>query len=201
AVISHAEWQRDFGGAADVVGRTVGINGHNFTIVGVVPQDFVGIDTVIEPEIYIPRMMMQQADVTLDISNLTNRSVRSVSLIGRLKPRVTVAQAKADVGRISKQLEMEYPETNKDTRAALLTQLAYRLARTQDGGRLGVLLFGVAFLVLGIACVNVSNLFLSAVPARTREMAIRVAMGAPRTRLLRQLLLESVILSGAGTLA
>ena len=201
AVISYAEWQRDFGGAADVVGRAVGINGHNFTIVGVAPQEFVGIDTIIEPGIYIPRMMMQQADVTLDISNLTNRSVRPVNLVARLKPRVTVAQAKADIERISKQLEMEYPETNKDTRAALLTQLAYRLARTQDGGRMGVLLFGVAFLVLGIACVNVSNLLLSAVPARTREMAVRVAMGAPRTRLLQQLLLESVILSSAGTLA
>jgi hypothetical protein len=137
AVISHAEWQRDFGGAADVVGRAVGINGHIFTIVGVAPEEFVGIDPVIEPGIYVPRMMMQQADITLDISNLTNRSVRSVSLVARLKPRVTVAQAKADIERISKQLEMEYPETNRDTRAALLTQLAYRLARTEDGGRVG----------------------------------------------------------------
>ena len=201
AVISHAEWQRDFGGAADVVGRAVGINGHVFTIVGVAPQEFVGIDTIIEPGIYIPRMMMQQADVTLDISNLTNRSVRPVNLVARLKPRVTVAQAKADIERISKQLEMEYPETNKDTRAAVFTQLGYRLARTPDNGRMGVPLFGVVFLVLGIACVNVSNLLLSTVPARTREMAVRVAMGAPRMRLLQQLLVESVILSSAGTLA
>src|SRR5262249_48787268 len=167
AVISRAEWQRDFGGAADVVGRTVGINGHIFTIVGVAPEEFVGIDTVIEPGIYIPRMMMQQADVAMDIANLTNRYVRPVNLVARLNTRVTVAQAKADIGQISKQLETEYAETNKDTRAALLTQLAYRLARTQDGGRMGVLLFGVAFLVLGIACVNVSNLLLSVVPART----------------------------------
>jgi len=201
AVISHAEWQRDFGAAADVVGHAVAINGHIFTIVGVAPEEFVGIDPVIEPGIYIPRMMMQQADITLDISNLTNRSVRSINLIARLKPRVTVAQAKADIERISKQLEMEYPETNKDTRAAVFTQLGYRLARTPDNGRMGVLLFGVVFLVMGIACVNVSNLLLSTVPARTREMAVRVAMGAPRTRLLQQLLLESVILSSAGALA
>ncbi len=201
AVISHAEWQRDFGAAADVVGHAVAINGHIFTIVGVAPEEFVGIDPVIEPGIYIPRMMMQQADITLDISNLTNRSVRSINLIARLKPRVTVAQAKADIERISKQLEMEYPETNIDTRAAVFTQLGYRLARTPDNGRMGVLLFGVVFLVMGIACVNVSNLLLSTVPARTREMAVRVAMGAPRTRLLQQLLLESVILSSAGALA
>src|SRR5207244_9629482 len=140
AVISHAEWERDFGGAADVVGRSVAINGHVFTIVGVAPEEFVGIDPVIEPGIYIPRMMMQQADITLNVSNLTNRSIRSASLVARLKPGVPFAQAKTDIERISKQLETEYPETNKDTRAALLTQLGYRLARTEDGGRLGALL-------------------------------------------------------------
>jgi predicted permease len=200
AVISYAEWKRDFGGARDVVGRTVGISGHTFTIVGVAPEGFVGMDPVIEPGIYLPRMMMQQADASLEISNLTNRSSqRSINLVARLKPAVAITQAQADIERLSKQLETEYPETNKDTRASVLTQVSYRLAQNRDGGKMGVLLFGVAFLVLGIACVNVSNLFLSTVPARMREMAVRAAMGAPRRRLLQQLLIESVILSVAGS--
>jgi putative ABC transport system permease protein len=114
-----------------------------------------------------------------------------------LKPGVTVAQAKEDVARISTQLEMEYPGTNKETRAALLTQLEYRSAKG-GGGTFGV--FGMLFLLLGIACINVSNLLLSTIPSRVREMAVRVAMGASRRRLIQQLLIESVILSGGGTL-
>ena len=99
----------------------------------VAPERFVGVDPVIDPAIYIPRMMMQQADITLDISNLTDRSARSIKLLARLKPRVTVAQAKEDIARISTQLEMECPGTNKETGTAVLTQLEYRSAKGNGG--------------------------------------------------------------------
>jgi len=201
AVISHTAWQRDFGGAPDVIGRAVAINGHPFTIIGVAPEEFLGVQPFIEPGIYIPRMMIQQAYMGLDTSSLTNRSVRHVGLIARLKPGVTVEQAKEDIGPISRQLELEHAETNKGIKAVVLTQFAYGLAARPSNLGFAVVLLTIAFLVLGIACVNVSNLLLSTVPARTREMAVRVAMGAPRMRLLQQLLLESAILSSAGTLA
>src|SRR5262249_21485012 len=132
---------------------------------------------------------------------LTNRSVRDVGLLARLKPGVTVDQAKEDIVRIASQLQLERPETNKETRALVWTQFGYVLAGPHGNVVFAVILLSIAFLVLGIACVNVSNLLLSTIPARTHEMAVRIAMGAPRMRLLRQLLLESVVLSGAGTFA
>src|SRR5262245_42075976 len=199
AVISYREWQRDFGGRADVIGRVVHINSHPITIIGVAPEEFRGVDRVIEPEIYIPHTTVQQGYMGLDTTSLTNRSARFARLLARLKPGVTIQQANEDVGRIASQLEQEHPETNKESRAVVWTQFRFRQASGLNFAP-GVLLLGVAFLVLGIACVNVSNLLLSAAPARTGEMAVRAAMGASRMRLLRQLLLESTILLGVGTL-
>jgi putative ABC transport system permease protein len=201
AVISYMAWQHDFAGAADVSGRTVEVNGHAFTIVGVAPKDFPGVDPFVMPDIYIPRMMIQQAYSRPDVSDLTNRSGRSAGLVARLKPGVTVEQANGEAGRIAAQLEIEHPETNKGVKAVVLTQAGYRIADAPEDLMLGVVLLSIAFLVLGIACVNVANLLLSTSPARTREMALRVAMGAHRMRLLRQLLLESALLSSVGTLA
>jgi putative ABC transport system permease protein len=200
AVISHSEWLRDFGGAADVVGRAITINGLGFTIVGVAPKDFGGVAFFLDPAIYIPRMMIRQGFSGLEASSLTNRSMRPAGLLARLKPGVRIEQAREDVGRIAGQLEAEHPETNKGMKANAFTQYAFRVADRPGMLRLAILLLAVAFLVLGIACVNVSNLLLSTVPARTREMSMRFALGAPRWRLLRQLLIESIILSGAGTL-
>src|SRR5437867_7166180 len=199
AILSYAEWQRDFGGAVDVVGRVVTINGHAFTIIAVAPREFTGVQPFIQPAIYLPRAVMEEPYMGLDSSWLTNRANRFMNLLARLKPPVTVEQAKADVGRIASQLEAEHPETNKTWKAVVLTQSAFRQAGG-PGLRIAVLFLLVAFLVLGIACVNVSNLLLSTVPTRTREMAVRIAMGAPRARLLEQLLMESAILSIAGTL-
>jgi predicted permease len=201
AVISHTLWQRDFAGSPDIIGREAVINGHVFTIIGVTPEDFHGVEQYVQPEIYFPRMMIQQVLQTRgEAAALMDRSRRSAQLLARLKPGVTVAQAKQDIEQIASRLEQEYPETNKGTKASVLTQFAYRLADDPRLLRMAVTFLTIGFLVLGIACVNVSNLLLSTVPARTREMAVRIAMGAPHTRLLRQLLLESAILSGGGSL-
>src|SRR5205814_376854 len=120
-------------------------------------------------------------------------------LFARLKPGVTMTQANDDIVRIARQLETEHPETNKDRKGMALTQFGYRIADDPRLPRMAVMFLTLAAIVLGIATVNVSNLLLSAIPGRLREMAVRSAMGAPRRRLLQQLLLESAILSTAGT--
>src|SRR5262249_43968492 len=132
AVISDAEWQRDFGRAANILGRTVFINGHAFTVVGVMPQEFRGIQPVIEPQIYIPRMTIGEPNSGLDVTSLTNRSARFANIVARLKPGITLEQANEDIARIAGQLEREHFETNKDIRAVVMTQLAFRQAGGSD---------------------------------------------------------------------
>src|SRR5262249_42735901 len=149
AVLSHAEWQRDFASAADVVGREVFLNGHAFTIIGVAPEEFPGVAPFVEVHIYIPRMMIRQAGIGLDDTPLTNRSVRDVGLLARLKPGVTVDQAKEDIVRIASQLQLERPETNKETRALVWTQFGYVLAGRHGNVVFAVILLSIAFLVLG----------------------------------------------------
>jgi predicted permease len=197
AVISYKVWQRDFAGRADVIGREVAINGHPLKIVGVAPEWFHGLEHFVQPEIYFPRMMVQSVLMT----SLTDRTNRTVRLFARLKPGVSIEQANDEIGRIAGQLALEHPETNKETKAVVLSQYAYRVKDDPRLLRIAVLFLTLGFLVLGVASVNVSNLLLSTVPARTRDMAVRVAMGAPRVRLLRQLLLESAILSAGGSVA
>ncbi len=198
AVISYNVWQKDFGGSADVIGREVRINGYALKIVGVAPESFTGVEHYVQPDVYFPRMMIQP--VLQSSSNvLADRSARSARLFARLKPGVNIRQAGEDVARIARQLAEEHPETNKDRKGRALTQFGYRITDDPRLLRMAVMFLTLAAIVLGIATVNVSNLLLSAIPTRLREMAVRSAMGAPRRRLLRQLLLESAILSTAGT--
>ena len=106
AVISHRLWQRDFGGKADVIGREVLIDGRVFTIIGVTREDFRGVEQYVQPEIYFPRMMVEQVLQTDSGTDaLTNRSARSARILARLQPRVTVEQARDEIGRIATQLE------------------------------------------------------------------------------------------------
>jgi predicted permease len=198
AIISYNVWQNDFGGNTDVLGREVRINGYAFKVVGVAPKSFTGVEHYVLPDVYFPRMMIQPV-LESGANALTDRSARSARLFARLKPGVNITQANEDVARIARQLVTEHPETNKDRTGMALTQFGYRTADDPRLPRMAVMFLTLAAIVLGIATVNVSNLLLSAIPARLREMAVRTAMGAPRKRLLRQLLLESAILSTAGT--
>src|SRR5262245_22383026 len=199
-VLSYGMWQREYGGRRDVIGRTLRLNAVEFAIVGVAPEWFTGVHPFFQPALYVPRMMVREATGgAIDV--LTDRTARSVEVFARLKPGVSIEQARDDVRRLAASLEREHPVANQGRGAMVYTQVGYRIAEAPDNFNLSLLFFAVAALVLSIACINIANLLLSTAPSRVRETAVRLAMGASRMRLLRQFLIESSVLSVAGAIA
>ena len=198
-VISYGMWQRDFGGRSDVIGRSVRLNAIEFTIVGVAPEWFTGVHPFFQPALYVPRMMIREATGS-NVDVLTDRTARSVDVFARLTPGVTIEQARDEMRRLAAAMERDNPVANKGRGAMVFSQVGYRIAEAPDNFTLSWLFFAVAALVLSIACINVANLLLSTAPSRVRETAVRLAMGASRTRLLRQFLIESAVLSIGGAI-
>ena len=180
-------WKRKFGSSPDVVGKSIVLNGASYAIVGVVPPSFNFYGS--ERDLYTP------AGQWTDPSFLDRRIEVSAHAIGRLKPGVTLAQAKADMDAISQNLAAAYPEADKDIGINLVSMKQDIVGNVQPF--LLVLLAAVGFLLL-IACANVANLLLARSMGRSREFAIRAALGANQTRVIRQLLTESVLLAGLG---
>jgi putative ABC transport system permease protein len=185
-LISADLWQRRFGAAPDVLGKSLTVDDRSYAIVGVIPASFTlyrGVD------VYVP--MGQWGN-----SGLQNRSAGlGLYGIGRLKPGVTLAQAQADLDGVMRRLAEAYPETNRGN-GAVVAPLKERLVG-DVGPSLWMLLGAVGFVLL-IACANVGNLLLARATGRTREFAIRAALGAGQWRLLRQSLTESILLALAG---
>ena len=178
-VISHGMWQREFGGRADVIGRQLRLNAIDFTIVGIAPESFTGVHPFLQPALYVPRMMIREATGS-PTNPLTDRTARSLDVFARLKPGVSIEQARDEIRRLAADMEREHPDTNRGRGAMVFSQLGYRIAEDPDNLTLSWLFFAVAALVLSIACINVANLLLSTGPARARETAVRLAMGASR---------------------
>jgi putative ABC transport system permease protein len=184
AILSNAFWQRRFGGRTDAIGRTIELNDEPYSVIGVMPAWF---NFPSATEIWVPMDMSPQ--------ELGTRGTHSFRAIGRLRPDVSVTQAEAELSTIAKQLGKQYPDSNNDI-GAVVVSLKEQL--TGDS-RLGLLiLLGAVAFVLLVACANVANLMLARAADRQREIAVRAAMGAGRWRLVRQLLTESIMLSVAG---
>ena len=198
-VISHSLWQREFGGRSDVIGRPVRLGAVEFTIVGVAPEWFRGVHPFLQPALYAPRVMIREA-TGAGLEALTDRTARSVEVFARLKPGISIEQARDELRRLASQMEQENPAANKGRSATVFSQVGYRIAEAPENFTLSWLFFAVAALVLAVACINVANLLLSTAPSRLRETAVRLAMGASRGRLLRQFLIESAVLSTGGAL-
>jgi predicted permease len=185
-LISADLWQRKFGGSPDALGKSLTLDDKSYTVIGALPASFTlyrGVD------VYAPIGQWNNP-------GLQNRSAgQALHGIGRLKPGVTLAQARADMDRVMRNLAVTYPEANRGNGAALIP-LKERLVG--DVGPVLWTLLGAVGFVLLIACVNVSNLLLARSTGRTREFAIRAALGAGQWRLLRQSLTESVLLAMAG---
>ena len=210
-ILSHAFWQRRFGGDPSTVGRSIQIGAYPATIVGVMPSDFTfpygtmlgpsGFTRVTTIDMWAPMRFegaLAAANRMLTPQGQVVRGTHWLGAIGRMKPGVTVDEVQADMSTVAAQLEQAYPETNKGWGATVVPVLDQTVGGIR--GPLLVLLVGVGFVLL-IATVNVANLVLARSIARQKELATRVALGAGRGRLIQQALTEGIALALVGGLA
>ena len=200
-IVSNGFWRTRLGGDPNVLGKVLTIQDHPRTIVGVMPADFVfpyksmlgpsGFLRSADVEAWLPMAFVNNNNRATGDATLT-RSARFLSVVGRLKPGTTVAQANGELSGIAKQLSASYPESNRLVSANVVPLHEQAVGALRPA--LVLLLGGVGFVLL-IACVNLANLLLARSSARGREMAIRAALGAGRRRLIAQTLVETVMLA------
>ncbi len=186
AVISDGFWRTRFAGAPEVLGRTLTLSGKPYTVVGVAPR---GLEYPGRSQVWVP--------AELGIGRAAERSSHSFDVLGRLRPGVTLEQAQSEMVAIARDLEREFPEENAGRSVTLVPLTVDTLGAVRPAL---LLLLGAAAFVLLIACANVANLFLARAASRQREIAVRSALGASRWRLGRQVLVEAMLLAGAGGL-
>ncbi|MEO6912113.1 MAG: ABC transporter permease [Edaphobacter sp.] len=195
-VLGYNLWQRRFNADPDIVGKSIALSGHPYTVVGVAPPAFHGLEQILYTQFWVPLGNINQ--LTNIPPHHDGRDFHWLAVFGRLKPGITHAQATAELGTIAKRFAASYPKTDKGI--GFRFEQAGSLPPREAGPILMFLgmLAVVSLLVLCIACANVANLLLARAADRQREMAIRLALGATRSQLLRQTLIESILLSLGG---
>jgi predicted permease len=199
AVISHKLWERRFGSDPGIVGQTIVLNNHPFAVVGVAPKGFQGT-TLLEPDLWLTLSMLSQGAPRMTARMMTERRIVWLVMGGRLKEGVSIAQAQSEMDAIAAALQREYPDDYRDRGIAVMQSALVP-------GRIGVvagflgLLMAIVGLVLLIACVNLAGMMLARAVGRRREIAVRLAVGAGRGRVIRQMMIEALVVFAAGGIA
>jgi putative ABC transport system permease protein len=194
-VMSHQCWQQRFGSDPGIIGKNLIVNGKSYTVIGITPQGFFGTEIIASPELWFPVMMQKEIDIGRDWLN--DRSVQNIFVQGRLKSGVSKQQAESALQPISLQLEKEYPNENQGKRVRLSTPgFLGGAMRGMVLGFTGIMMVVVGFVLL-LACTNLANLLLARATARRKEIAVHLALGASRLRLVMQLMSESMLLAVA----
>jgi macrolide transport system ATP-binding/permease protein len=211
AILSDGMWRTRFGGDPNIVGRTFRMNGRAYTVVGVAPATFGGMVPAVTAQMWIPATMAEAVE-PLGSQRTSGRSTGDTRferrgqhwlwLKGRMKPGVTPAQVRSELETMAARLAVAYPETNALERVAVVPTTDVRINPDADRAiaPVGFVLVGAVSLVLIVACGNLANLMLARAAGRKREISLRLALGANRARLLRQLVTDSMVLAIAGGL-
>jgi putative ABC transport system permease protein len=194
-------WKNELGGDRSVVGRTIRLNGRDFSVIGVLPETFAGLYIFDRPDFYIPLAMASAFTADPKKDFFTDRAERPLTVRGRLKSGTTLRDARDELALLAKGFEREYPTSNRDRGASVHTMLEMRTRPDEGNWKFAVVFTTLALAVLLVACTNAAGLLLARARTRTREVAVRLAIGAGRFRLIRLLLTESLVLALAGGIA
>ena len=199
-VLSHETWTQRFAADAGIVGSQLRISGIPFTIVGVAPEGFTGTSQFLPAAFYVPLAMLPAIDPqATDV--LERRANGSLDAVGRLISGASVDRASQEAALLGRALQQQYPDTNEGLGLLVREEMDARIEEAWQVMVLGAMLVSLAVAVLLVACANVASLLTSRAPARAREIAVRVAIGGSRLRLMRQLITESVLIAAAGAVA